>query len=416
MKRHRFQLFAWIVLLLGWLGYALAGGWAAQLVAARFGGVLMRVGQGKFNDASLFVQGRFREALWLATLALLWVVAHRALDWLWRLRAGENPWRWVAHGVAGFVLLNVWVGFAANTALFWGALGAGGGVQNYMQFQFKRVMAEEVDAPMRAVLVGSSQTRAQIDERLLNERLGTNLWTTELHFPGSKAYDLLLIEPQLKRSRAQLVVCYFTEGYLYTGSHGETPPNFLSFGQLPDAWRRGALRHLSGAEIGYGLLGDALPLFRCREVVSQRLLGAAAAQMKQAQYDAGLPVDLDTRARDNARSFRSDADTDFQKRAFEDFVVRCERAGRKVVLLTGGYNPVLTRQMDPALRADMIGFLNGIAARHANVVLVPASALPEQTAADYDDLNHVNVPMQRRFTEHLVALMAEWSAESKPQP
>lgn len=416
MKHHRLQFTAWVALLLGWLGYALAGGWLAQRVATRFGGVLMRIGQGKFSDASVFVQGRLREVLWLATLLLLWIVAHQVVDRMWRGRGGSQRWRWVAHGVAGFVFLNVWVGCAANTALFWGVLGAGGGVQNYMQFQFKRVMAEEVNAPMRAVFVGSSQTRAQIDERLLNERLGTNLWTTELHFPGSKAYDLLLIEPQLTRARAQFVVCYFTEGYLYTGSHGETPPNFLSFAQLPDAWRRGALKHLSGDEVGYGLLGDALPLFRCREIVSQRLLGAAAAQMKQAQYDAALPADLDTRARDSARSFRMDADADFQKRAFEDFVIRCEQAGRKVVLLEGGYNPVLTRQMDPALRTDMIEFLNGIAARHANVVLVPASELPEQTAADYDDLNHVSVPMQQRFTEHLATLMAGWTVGSKPQP
>ena len=404
MKRHRLQLFAWATLLLGWVGYALAGGWVSHLVAARFGGVLLRVGQGKFSDAPVFVQGRLRELLWLATLALLWVVAHRALDRLYWLRGGQGRWRWVAHGVAGFVLLNVWIGFAANTALFWGVLGAGGGVQNYMQFQFKRVMAGEVRAPMRAVLVGSSQTRAQIDEGLLNERLGTNLWTTELHFPGSKASDLLLIEPQLARARAQFVVCYFTEGYLYTGSHGEVPPNFLGFGQLPDAWRRGALKHLSSSEVGYGLLGDALPLFRCREVVSQRLLGAPAAQLKQAQYDAALAVDLDARARDSARSFRMDAETDFQKRAFEDFVIRCEQAERKVVLLTGGYNPVLTRQMNPSLRVDMIKFLDGIALRHANVVLVE-STLPVQTAADYDDLNHVNVPMQQRFTGWLATLM-----------
>ena len=416
MKRHRLQFFAWATLLLGWVGYALAGGRLSQLVAGRFGGVLLRVGQGKFNDPSVFVQGRLRELLWLATLSLLWAVAHQALDRLCRARGGGGRWRWVAHGVAGFVLLNVWIGCAANTALFWGVLGAGAGVQNYMQFQFKRVMAGEVNTPMRAVLVGSSQTRAQIDEGLLNARLGMNLWTTELHFPGCKAYDLLLIEPQLARAHPQFVVCYFNEGYLYTGSHSETPPNFLGFGQLPDAWRRGAFAHLSGVEIGCGLLGDALPLFRCRGIVSQRLLGATTLQMKQAHYDAALVVDLEARARDNARNFRLDAGADFQQRAFEDFVTRCERSGRKVVLLTGGYNPVLARQLDPRLRADMLGFLDGLAARHANVVLVPASALPEQTPADYDDLNHVNVPMQRQFTERLAVLMEGWSVAQPLRP
>ena len=150
--------------------------------------------------------------------------------------------------------------------------------------------------------------------------------------------------------------------------------------------------------------------------MSQRLLGATTLQMKQVQYDAALVVDFEARARDNARNFRLDAGSDFQKRAFEDFVIRCERAGRKVVLLTGGYNPVLARHLDPRLRADMLGFLDGIAARHANVVLVPASALPEQTPADYDDLNHVNVPMQRRFTGWLAAQMAGWAAVTAPLP
>lgn len=416
MKSRRFQLAAGIALLMGWLAYLLAGGGVARLIAGRFGGVLMRVGQGKFNDPVVFVQGRMREALWLATLALLWMLAHQVLDQWWRSRISKERWRWVAHGLAGFVLLNVWVGFAANTALFWGVLGAGVGVENYMQFQFKRAVASEVKVPVRAVLVGSSQTRAQIDEGQLNQRLGTNIWTTELHFPGSKAYDLLLIEPQLERVHAQLVVCYFTEGYLYVGSHGEVPPNFLSLAQLPDAWRRGALGHLTGEEIGYGLLGDVLPLFRCRAVVSQRLLGAMTTHMKQTQYDSALEVDLDTRAKEIARTFRLDAEADFQKRAFEDFVIRCEKAGRKVVLLTGGYNPVLTRHMNPELRADMIQFLDGIAARHPNVVLVPQSALPVQTPADYADLNHVTEAMQQRFTERVADMMKDWVAAQKPVP
>lgn len=407
MKRHRLQSIAWSALLLGWMGYALAGDWMARVVAGRCGAVLLRLGQGKFNDPSMFVQGRLRETLWLATWAVLWVVAHQVLDRFYLQRRVQGRWRWGVHGIAGFVLLNAWVGLAAGTALFWGVLGAGSGVENYMQFQFKRAIAAEIQAPVRAVLVGSSQTRAQIDEGLLNERLGQKVWTTELHFPGSKAYDLLLIEPQLTRVRAQIVVCYFTEGYLYTGAHGEVPPNFLGFAQLPDAWRCGALGQLSGDEIGYGLLGDALPLFRCRGILSQRLLGATATQMKQAHYDAALAPDLEARARESARSFKLDAGVDFQKRAFESFIARCEEAGRKVILLAGGYNPVLARQMDPAMRADMIKFLEGLAARHANVVLVPETALPAQTPADYEDLNHVNERMQRRFTGWLAGVIAE---------
>src|SRR6185369_7901094 len=230
-----------------WIGYLAVGAQVARMVAARVGGALIRVGQGKFPDAAVFVQGRIREALWLTTLVLLWIAAHWILDRFARARI--QRYRWVVHGLAGFIFLNAWVGAAMNTALFWGAMGMGAGIQNLMQFHFKRILLEETRIPKRAVLVGSSQTRAQIDEDILNRELGTNLWTTELHFPGSHGYDVLLIERQFRRTRPQLAVCYLTEGYFYNGTHGLTPPNFFGWRDLPDAWRRGAFRYLSLEEV-----------------------------------------------------------------------------------------------------------------------------------------------------------------------
>jgi hypothetical protein len=401
MKRHRFPWFAGVGLLLGWFGYLAFAAPLAWFLGRHFGGVLLRIGEGKFDHPAVFVQGRMREVLWLATLAVGWWAAHALLDRCVRGRGGEQRWRWAAHGATGFLLFNLWVGAAAQTALFWAVLGTGAGVQNYMQFQFKRIVLEENPAPVRAVLVGSSQTRAQIDESRLNRRLGTQLWTSELHFPGSKAYDLLLIEPHLRRANPQWVICYISEGYFFVGSHGEVPPNFLTFGMLPDAWRRGALAYLSGEEIGYGLLGNALPLFRCREMLSQRVLGFAAVNLQQAQYDDSLDTDLDARARKAAQSYRSNEESAFQKQAFEDFVIRCGQAGRTVVLLEGGYNPVLARHMDPGLRSEMLTFLAALSARHPNVMRVPEAELPLQTPADYSDLNHVNEDMQRRFTDWL---------------
>jgi hypothetical protein len=101
------------------------------------------------------------------------------------------------------------------------------------------------------------------------------------------------------------------------------------------------------------------------------------------------------------------------KRGIRGFIIRCERSGRKVVLLTGGYNPVLTRYMDPALRPDMVLFLEGITTRHTNVVLAPESALPVQTPADYIDLNHVTELMRQRFTERLADMMKDWLTRTK---
>ncbi len=404
MKR-RLPLIVAALLLLGWAGYAVAGERVAQLVAGRFGLAILRIGKGKITDAALFVHHRLHEALWLATLTVLWAAVHTLLERGIQNR-GRN--RWVLHGVIGFAGVNLWLGAAMHTGLFWAAMGAGGGVQNLMQFHLKRILMAENPAPIHAVLVGSSQTRAEINEEQLNEQLGQQVWTTELHFPGSHAYDVLLIERQLRQTNPQLVICYVSEGYFYLGSHGLTVPNFLEFQDLPDARHRGAPRFLSRQEIFYGLLGDALPLFRCREVLAFRLLGATSAQLKQQAHDEALEADLDTRAKEFAASFHLSAESHFQKQAFEDFVARCEKAGRRVFLLTGGYHPALRQRTNPAIRADMLAFLSQLQQRYTNVVVVPESEFPGQTAGDYEDLSHVNEAMQRRYTHALTGIMARY--------
>ncbi len=409
MKRHRLFLIACGWLLTLWLGYALAGGRVAQAMAGRFGGALLRLGQGKFNDPTVFLQHRLREALWLTTLVLLWIATHWLLDRLIRRRAGR--YRGVAHGVAGFVCLNLWVGAASHTALFWGVMGAGAGIQNLMQFHYKRILLEENPAPRRAVLLGSSQTRAQFDAELLNQKLGTNLWTTKLSYPGVQGYDLLLIERQIRCANPQLVICYVSEGYFYSPSSSVTVPAFLQFRDVPDGWRRDGLRYLPGQGIFFGLVGNLLPLVRCREVLAQRLLGPMILGLKQQQYDDSLPSDLEARARQAASGYRLSAEADFEKQAFEDFVARCQQANRQIILVVGGFNPILDRQLDPALRVDMIRYLDRLKSRYSRVVLVPQSDLAEQTPADYEDLTHVNADTQCRFTANFADWLARFLAQ-----
>lgn len=393
------------MLLIGWLIHVTAGAMLSQLIAARVGAALLRFAQGKFNDPALFIHRRVGELLWLITLAFVCAAMHPLLERLIRRRAGVGRWGWTAHAALGFALLNLWIGAAGNTAIFWGAIGAGAGFQNLMQFHFKRIVFEENPATPRAVLVGNSQTRAQIDERLLNDRLGTNLWTAELHFPGSHAYDLLLIERQLRRANPQFVICYLNESYFYNGTAGETVPNFFGVRDLLGNWRSDAARHLDGKGVFYGLLGDVLPLFRYREALSQRVLGASAVQLKQSQYNTALAVDLEARALEAAGKSRLGGESEFQKAAFEEFVARCQRAGRRVIILDGQNNPILTRQLDPAVRVDMEAFLNQMMARYSNLVVVPGTALPPQAAADYEDLTHVNPEAQSRFTAWLAEFM-----------
>ena len=409
----RFYFAVCAIVIIDWIVYALAKQRVTAVISNRFGEQILKLGQGKIREVAPFVQHRFSEMLWLSTLVLLFVAAQWLFNRFARAQIGRN--RWAAQAVVGFVLLNLWVGAAMNTAIFWAALRAGAGVQNLAQFHFKRILAEENPAP-KAVLVGSSQTRAQIDEDLLNQLIGSKLWTTELHFPGSHGYDVLLIERQLRRANPQLVICYVSEGYFYLGSQGETPPNFLTLSDVPDGLHRGAERYLSEDEIISGLLGNMMPLFRCREAIAQRVFGETAVQLKQEQYNTALSLDFDARAREFADKYHIDEESNFQKNAFEEFVARCQRANRRVILLSGGYNPILERLIDPSIHADMIAFLKQLQDHYPEVAVVSATDLVEQSASDYDDLSHVNPAAQERFTKALGRLLPDFLTEEKSVP
>lgn len=403
MKARRWFWILASLLTVGWMIYGAAGAAIAEKLGTRFGPALLQLGRNKFNDPVWFLQNRFREALWLATLTLAWVAAQALLARPIRAWIRTVLWRWTLHALAGFVFLNLWIAFAMTTAVFWSVLGAGAGWEDYMRFQFKRIIAAELKAPKRAVLVGSSQTEAQIDENLLNQKLGSRLWSTELHFPSSSAYDLLLIEPQLETIRPDLVICYFSENYLYAGVSSDVPKNFLSFTQFAEARRDGGVDLMSFEQVGYGLFGQMVPVFRCRGVLSQRLLGAAMIKLPQTRFEAGLDADLEIRAEKAAPGFLRDSSvSSVQKQALERFVSRCEAANRRVILLIGDYNPILSRKLNPGLRPDMLGFLEELKARHPFLTLVSPAELPPQSAADYEDLFHVNKEAQRRFTEFLV--------------
>jgi hypothetical protein len=285
-----------------------------------------------------------------------------------------------------------------------------------MQFHFKRILLEENPMSRRAVLMGSSQTRAQINEELLNQRLGTNIWTAKLTYAGVQGYDLLLMERQITRAHPRVVICYVTEGYFYMGPTSATFPYFFQFRDLPDEWRRDGGRYLLGKSLFAGLFGDLLPLFRCREMSAQRLFGFLILNLNQLQYDRALQPDLEARARENAAGFHLSGVSDFEKQAFEDFVARCQQANRQVILLVGNYNPILARQIDPAIRADMTRFLDRLKNHYPCVVLVPPGDLPEQTPADYEDLTHVNRDMQCRFSENLADQLPKLLSQGQNVP
>jgi hypothetical protein len=385
-----------LALAAGWLTYAMAGGTIASTLAARWGERLVRLGEGKVVSPAEFLEGRMFEALWLTTLLLVWWLAHL---WLrrWRNPLAQPRFAWLTHSVLAFLCLNLWLAQAQRTALFWGLMWHGEQTQNLTRFHLKLVLAREEEAASKAAIMGSSQARAQIDEALLNSSLAPSLRTTEFHYPGARAYDILLLHARVSKAAPKLIICYLSEDSFYSGSVTEVTPNFLTVPAFPDLIRRGGAKFIPAERIGVGLLGHVLPTFRLRDVLAQRILGPAITQIKQRQYDTALSTNLHERI--GHRIYAIDDESRFQQRALEDFVARAGAARQEVILLPGQLNPILGQKLPPSVRADMIAFLRALAAKHPHVSLV--EDLPVQTEQDYDDLTHVNKAAQARFTQFL---------------
>jgi hypothetical protein len=387
--------------LLGLLGKPIA-----REGAARFGSRILRLGDGKFTSPETFIELRLRDCALLLTAACLLALARAAATSAFTRRLPSRV-RWISDALVGFVCVNVFAVLAAQTVLFWCLLFTGKGrMHNYTQFQIKRGLMKAVQAPHQAVLLGSSQTRAEIDERLLNDRLGRDVWTTELHFPGNHAYELVLNLEALPAVQVDYILCYLSEGYFYSSAaESDGLLFFFGFRDLGEFYKLGGRHVRTGRSLAYALLGNALPLFRLRDPLAGRILGSSIQSLKQEQYDQSLSTNLAQRAKAIASGYQAGPESDFQKNAFSAFAHRCREQHRTLVVCCGQFNPILGKALDPALRSDMLAFLRNQAGHDANIVLLDEPDLPKQTEADYDDLTHVNEAAQIRFTEFIAGVM-----------
>ena len=398
MKRS-FALGCLLLTLVTWLACALLARPVSVEIAHRWGSAIVRAGDGKISDAAVFLQHRIYESAWLLTLTIGLAVAGVALA---QVLARRVPplWKWVPCSVVGFVGINLWLKLAAGACLFWCLFWNGkGATNNLTQFHIKLLLMDENPAPIKVALGGSSQIHAQIDPRLLNRQLGSNIFATELHFPGNRTFDYLFLDHKLRRHKADVVICYLSEGIFFNGAVSEGFPFFFGFRDLPAFLRLGGKPQWSLKSLGLGLLGNALPIFWLRDPVAQRLLGNEVAGLGQSEQLAALATDLDRRAVASAAAFCAGPQSDFCFAAFEAFVARCQSERKTVVLCCGQLNPILARQLDPALRPKMLAFIARLAAKFDNVVLFQEKDLPAQTETDYVDLSHVTTAAQIHFTE-----------------
>src|SRR5687767_5096385 len=174
----RLANFGIVLVALGWTIYFAGGRHLADVLAKPVSNALLKLGEGKVTSPGDFLHRRMFEALWLVTLVLVWFLAHWAVQFLVQ-RSRRKRCAWIVHSLLAFSVLNLWLGQATQTAAFWILNWEGSQSQNLTRFHIKRVLARESPARPRAFLVGSSQTRAQIDETILNSTLGPRLRTTD---------------------------------------------------------------------------------------------------------------------------------------------------------------------------------------------------------------------------------------------
>ncbi|HTD66799.1 MAG TPA: hypothetical protein VK846_09760 [Candidatus Limnocylindria bacterium] len=409
----RWLIIATSLVAVGWCLYALAGHPVSDALALRFGGSITKLGEGKISSPSDFVYRRLFEAMFLFTLLYAWVVAHALIVQTAKRFCRLGRFAWIAQALLVFACFNLWLAQAKQTALFWGVMWQGLQTSNLTRFHLKRILMEESSVPMRAALMGSSQTRAQINEELLNSLLGTKLRTIDLNFPGSKAYDDFLLQPLVARTRPDYIIIYVSEADFYSGSASEVIPNFLTWTDLPDLVARGGTTFIPPERVASGLLGSVLPLFHLRQVFAQRVLGPEIAQLKQSQHNAAITNDAAPVA-PHRPTFVRNEESRFQQRAMEDFVIRCQRSREKVIVLAGQVNPLFSRTMESGIREEMLSTLRALAAKYSNVTLV--ENLPAQMPENYDDMTHVNVAAQEHFTRFLAAWLDQRLAASPEIP
>jgi hypothetical protein len=403
----RTRLTLWLIVapVIAWALFGFLGDRLSSSLAARFGARILASGDGKFTNVQPFVKRRLKECAVLVTSACLLILVQRRLAALASRRL-QTPGRWIAQAWSAFICLNVFASLAAHTVLFWCVLFTGKErVNNFTQYRIKQGLMEESEAPSQAVLMGASQTRAQIDAKALNERLGRRIWTTELHFPGSSLYDMVLCLERLPKVRLDYVITYLSEGNFYGGSGSEREIYFFGIRDLAAYWSLGPGKPAFDRYLICGLMGDIFPLYRVWEPLVARAQVWQTQDPNQARYDASLENNLAERAQRAARGYALGPECGFQKRAFAAFATMCRERRCRLVVCCGQFNPILERALNPALRPDMMAFLREQAGKDSNIVLLEESQLPRQTESDYDDLTHVNLAARARFSQYIADML-----------
>lgn len=383
----------------GWLGATLAEGIGQRLIA---------LGRGRIINPEEFLTNRLSESAVLGAIGagLLIAVVQICRSMVWRLPGAT---RWVSAAVIAFAAVNVWVWAATGTVLFWATLYFGG--PNLMQsaYHFERLQLKQSSAPVRAIVLGSSQGGSQIQSGYLNEWFGPDVRVANLAYAGTEASEFMLEAELFEDLHPDVVVIYVNESNFYQGVSGSRYLPFMTPAGMSHVLDSGALDLGARERFSYAVVGLALPLFHIRRAVEFFTFGYRAANKEYPRGPSPAAAGgLDERADGLSATYSMDDRSEFQKREFLGFLEQQVARGVTPLILVGQVNPILEAKLDSAMRRDFASYVDELARLYPDSV-VRSEDLPRHAPEDYfpSDLMHINHEARLMFAERLVSLLEE---------
>src|SRR5262249_17422673 len=155
------------------------------------------------------------------------------------------------HAASIFVLVNIWLALAMHTTAFWCLFWQGPRTDNLVRFRLKAELLRAHPSPRKAVILGNSQARAQLDEELLNQLLDPLLHPAELPFPGASGYDFLLVNREVEATKPQVLICYVSELTFYAGSDSVVAPVFFGMADVGESLNLRVTSHVRLRQLAY---------------------------------------------------------------------------------------------------------------------------------------------------------------------
>lgn len=421
MTKPRRLLLLWLPIILmaaGWIIYYGLGATLSASIAVYADQWLQRAAGGKIINVVEFVDGRLREMLLLgSTASVLLLIIHQ----IWKIsnsRTSISDLRGIIMGISMFASINLMAWVAASTVVFWSLFYDKQHVDNFAQYQIKRILFKEIGSRNRMVLMGNSQANRAIDEVLLNSLGGNFAWTTDFTQPGARGLDMLALSRDLSLRKGDTIVCYMSEISFYGSGSSTVISKFLGFPEIETILKLNGSDLVNKGVLKSGIAGNIIPLYRYRDSISAKLLGYDLANIEQVRFEKFVSKNLAHLAADWGPRFQLGRNTDFEQAAFSMMIEELINQDCTVILISAHLHPELLKHIPDPIRGNFSKYLQDQKKIDSqNVTIIKGEELMVTSSGDYVDLVHLSADAQRRFSitllHYLTAVMEKPTTLSK---